>query len=112
MFTAIGCLGLLAAPTAGIWVWVILLGVGAGGAVILAFARFAVLRHARWIHEFPISTAQSFGYGVAAVGPVLIGLLHDSTGGWAVPLIVMTALSGVGLIAGLLASRDRHVRAD
>ena len=36
---------------------------------------------------------QSIGYLIAAIGPFGFGLLHDATGGWTVPLLVLTALS-------------------
>ena len=35
---------------------------------------------------------QSTGYLLAAIGPFGVGVLHDATGGWTVPLLVLTAL--------------------
>ncbi len=35
---------------------------------------------------------QSCGYLVAAAGPFAVGLVHDATGGWTAPLLLMTAL--------------------
>ncbi|SET81033.1 MFS transporter, CP family, cyanate transporter [Salinibacillus kushneri] len=53
--------------------------------------------------------AQSFGYLLAAIGPLLIGLLFDITKTWTVPLLVMLivvlVLTGFGIGAG----RDKYV---
>ena len=52
---------------------------------------------------------QSTGYLIAVPGPLLIGVLYQHSGGWDVPLSVMTGLM-VGQIAlGVLAGRDRVV---
>jgi cyanate permease len=53
--------------------------------------------------------AQGFGYLLAGAGPVAIGTLHAASGGWTVPLAVLTVLLVPQLIAGVLASRERHV---
>jgi CP family cyanate transporter-like MFS transporter len=31
---------------------------------------------------------QGIGYAIGAVGPIVIGLVHDATGGWGIPLVV------------------------
>jgi CP family cyanate transporter-like MFS transporter len=36
--------------------------------------------------------AQCLGYLVAAAGPLLLGALHDLTGGWEVPTAVLVAV--------------------
>ena len=36
---------------------------------------------------------QSTGYLIAVIGPFLIGVVHDATGGWTWPLVLLTALS-------------------
>jgi len=53
--------------------------------------------------------AQGVGYILAIPGPVLVGFLHDRTGGWRVPLALMIALMLPQLVAGLAAGRDRQV---
>jgi CP family cyanate transporter-like MFS transporter len=53
--------------------------------------------------------AQSVGYLIASTGPVGIGVLHDVTGGWTVPMLALTVILVPLLIAGLGASRDRHI---
>lgn len=53
--------------------------------------------------------SQSLGYALAAVGPFGVGLLHDLTGAWTIPLIVLLCLMlGQGYF-GALAGRDRTI---
>ena len=53
---------------------------------------------------------QALGYLVAAVGPVLFGVLHDVTGSWRVPLAVLVGVAAVHALIGLRAGRDAHVK--
>jgi MFS transporter, CP family, cyanate transporter len=53
--------------------------------------------------------SQSTGYLVAAIGPFGIGVLHDATGGWTVPLLVLTALSVPLFAVGLYVGKPAHI---
>jgi CP family cyanate transporter-like MFS transporter len=53
---------------------------------------------------------QAIGYLLAACGPVLFGSLHDSTGGWRVPLLVLVGVAAAHTLIGLRAGRDAHVK--
>ncbi len=44
---------------------------------------------------------QGFGYAVAAVGPVSLGALHEATGAWTLPLLIVLAALAVFGVAGL-----------
>ncbi len=90
------------APMAALWVSV--LGFVLGGAFGLALL-LLVLRAADAETATELSgMAQSVGYLVAAGGPAVFGLLHDLTGGWAAPLVLLAsalvAKTAVGLRAG------------
>ncbi len=52
---------------------------------------------------------QSLGYAIAAVFPLLVGLLHDTTAGWQLPLAVVMAVLVVSIPAGLVAGRRRTI---
>jgi CP family cyanate transporter-like MFS transporter len=52
---------------------------------------------------------QSVGYLLSAVGPFGVGLLHDSTGGWTVPLVALTSLSVPLLLLGMYVGRPAHL---
>jgi CP family cyanate transporter-like MFS transporter len=105
----IGYLGLIAAPVSLAYLWLTILGVGQGMAISLALG-FIVARAPDVHHTAHLSTmAQSAGYLIASTGPVGIGVLHDVTGGWTVPMLTLTVILIPLLIAGLGASRDRHI---
>jgi CP family cyanate transporter-like MFS transporter len=53
--------------------------------------------------------AQTVGYMIASLGPLLMGAVHDATAGWAVPLALLAALTTVQAIAGLWAGRAAFV---
>ena len=106
---AIGYLGLIAAPVSLAYLWLTILGVGQGMAISLALG-FIVARAPDVHHTAHLSTmAQSVGYLIASAGPVGIGVLHDVTGGWTVPMLTLTVILIPLLVAGLGASRDRHI---
>lgn len=50
--------------------------------------------------------AQCVGYLMAAAGPLLLGQLHDWTGGWTAPLLITAAISVAGAFTGMLAGRN------
>ena len=52
---------------------------------------------------------QSAGYLLAAVGPFTVGLLHDASGGWTLPLWFLISLSVPQVVAGLYAARPAYV---
>jgi CP family cyanate transporter-like MFS transporter len=52
---------------------------------------------------------QSTGYLLAAVGPFGIGVLHEATDGWTVPLLVLLALSVPLFAVGLHVGRPAHL---
>ncbi|QOS80827.1 MFS transporter [Paenibacillus sp. JNUCC31] len=92
-----------------ITVGVALAGVGAGASFGLV-TMFFVLRTADARQAASLSgMAQSFGYMLAAVGPLLFGVLHDWTKGWTLPLLVQVIVAIVLLIAGIKASKNRVI---
>lgn len=55
------------------------------------------------------SVSQGVGYTIASVGPFLTGALHQVTGSFTVPLIIMSPIGIVTLIAGYFATRQVYV---
>lgn len=109
---AAGFVGLIAAPDAGAWIWMTLLGLGQGGAISLSLS-YIVWRSPDAQHTTALSTmAQGVGYLLAGLGPLGFGLLHASTGGRTVPLGTLVVLLIVQLLTGIVASRPRHVLGD
>jgi CP family cyanate transporter-like MFS transporter len=48
---------------------------------------------------------QGIGYGLACVGPLLIGVLHDLGGGWGGSYLFLYVTLGVLLVSGIVACR-------
>ncbi|WP_042222399.1 CynX/NimT family MFS transporter [Oceanobacillus manasiensis] len=53
--------------------------------------------------------AQSLGYLLAAVGPLLIGLLYDLTHSWSIPLLFLIGVSSCVVLFGMGAGRNKYV---
>jgi CP family cyanate transporter-like MFS transporter len=106
-FAAAGLVGLLVAPTALPLLWILLLGIGQGAAFPLGLS-LVVLRT-----EDPAVTArlsamvQSGGYLLAALGPFLVGALHDLTESWTASLTLLLVLLVPQLVCGYAAGRAR-----
>jgi CP family cyanate transporter-like MFS transporter len=106
---AVAIAGLLLAP-AGAFVWVALFGVGQGAAIALALT-LIVLRSPDPARTAQLSgMAQTIGYSLAAAGPLALGALHDASGGWELPLVVLLAATAPLVAAGIGAGRDLTVR--
>jgi MFS transporter, CP family, cyanate transporter len=106
----VAVLGLLLAPGAAP-LWVPVFALGQGGSFALALT-LIVLRSpdARRSAELSGMT-QAIGYCLAALGPLLVGVLHDAEGGWTAPLLFLLALAAAMLVAGWGAGRARQVPA-
>lgn len=105
---AVGLLGLLVVPGSEV-VWVLLLG-GAQSAALGVALTLVGLRAPDAGRAAQLSgMAQSVGYVLAAAGPFAVGLLHDLTAGWTVPLLLLLGLLAVQGVVGVLAGRDRLV---
>lgn len=97
--------GLLVAPVAAPYLWVVLLGIGQGGVFPLALTLF-VLRAANGAETAALSVlAQSVAYVVAAMGPLAMGVARDRTGTWTAAIIILLACLGVQLVSGLSAGK-------
>ncbi len=104
----IGYLGLIFAPVSGAWIWAVLVGTGA--AVFPVVLTLIGLRARTSEGTAALSGfTQSVGYLIAALGPFGMGVLYSATGGWTVPLAVLTGLTVLQLGAGLLVARPSYI---
>jgi MFS transporter, CP family, cyanate transporter len=92
-------------------VWSGTVGLSQGVGVTLALSMFALRARDAGQAAALSGMGQSLGYLLAAVGPVLFGVLHDAMAGWSGPLIMLAALIGVQALVALGAGRDRLVGA-
>ena len=99
-----GDLGLLLAPAAAPWLWAALTGLGP-----LLFPLCLTLINLRTrTHGGAIALSgftQGLGYAFGATGPLVVGVLHQVSGGWTWPLIFLTATAFAAIAAGVVAAR-------
>ncbi len=105
----LGILGLFSSHFVIIIISAILFGVGCGSGFSLSMMFFTL--RTKNAHEAAklSGMAQSFGYLLAAFGPVIAGWIHDLTGNWTTPLFLLLFLAGIILIAGTLAGRKKTI---
>lgn len=104
----VGLAGLLLFPTAALPLWVAIFGLTAimfPLSLVLLSIRARTPESAVALSGF----VQSIGYAIAAVFPLLVGLLHDTSGGWQVPLLVVAGVLVVSVPAGIIAGRRRTI---
>lgn len=102
--SGIGTLGVLLAPRAALG-WMLVLGIGSGPALIMALS-FMGLRAAGPRAAASLSLmAQSLGYLMAALGPLVFGLVHDLSGGWTWPMLLVVGCTFGMVACGLGAGR-------
>lgn len=103
-----GYAGLYFAPAAGAWVWAVLLGVS-NCAFPLALTMVGMrARTGAGVAQLS-AFAQSTGYLISIPGPLLVGVLYQHSGGWGLPIALMTALMVPQMAVGVLAGRNRTV---
>lgn len=98
--------GLYFAPMAAPVLWVVILGLGPSTfpmALTLINLRTRTQEGSAALSGF----AQGVGYAVACVGPLLFGVLHTATGGWAAGLGLLSVVAVVMLLGAWQACKPR-----
>lgn len=106
---ATGLTGILVSPQLS-WLWVPVLGLATGGAFPLAITMISLRSPDPMTTARLSGMAQTIGYLLAGVGPLAVGLLHDLTGAWHVPLLLLLALVVPQTACALAAARPVPVR--
>lgn len=100
-----GLVGLMLAPLPELlWLWMTLFGM-VGLLFPLALVLISIRSRTPQSAVLLSSFVQSTGYVLAAIFPLLVGILHDATGGWTVPLIAVAAVLVITFPAGIIAGR-------
>jgi MFS transporter, CP family, cyanate transporter len=107
--TAAGLVGAFFGPASLAYGFTVLLGLGQGATLGLGIfntmARAPDPATAASLSAF----VQGIGYLISSCGPLAIGFLHDATGNWTLPGVVLLAVCVVTVIVGWLAGRARTV---
>ncbi|MEK3889072.1 CynX/NimT family MFS transporter [Bacillus sp. FSL K6-3431] len=111
-FFMIGFGGILIGGVALIPLWMIFLGIAGGSAFGLAMMFFTLRTNTPHEAAELSGMAQSFGYSLAAIGPVLFGFLHDVTYGWTIPLSLFFIATVALFISGMRAGKKEFVVAE
>lgn len=106
---AAGFIGLVCTDSP-VTLWAIMIMIGPGASISLALL-FMVLRSPSTAVTSQVSgMAQSIGYIVAALGPILIGALHDATDSWKLAMGVLGLVVIPQALSTLVAARDVKMR--
>lgn len=91
-----------------VWLWVALFGI-VGVMFPLALVLISIRSRTPESAVALSSFVQSAGYIIAAGFPLLIGVLHDVSGAWTVPLLVIVGVLVVSIPFGVIAGRRRTI---
>jgi CP family cyanate transporter-like MFS transporter len=98
--------GLLAAPGLAV-LWAAIAGLGQGASLVAALTLISFGGRTPSETTRLSGMAQSFGYLLAAAGPVAAGVLAERTGAWEATLVMIIGLGVLQTAAGAAAGRER-----
>ncbi|MEO6501799.1 MAG: MFS transporter [Jatrophihabitantaceae bacterium] len=101
-------LGMLTAPVAGAWLWMLLGGIS-GGMFPLALTMIGLRSR-----QYPTTAAlsafvQGIGYLLAGTGPLLVGVLLAVSDSWTWPLVLLILAALASAAAGWYAARPQFI---
>ncbi|WP_328702317.1 CynX/NimT family MFS transporter [Alicyclobacillus suci] len=105
----IGYVGLISGLNALNGLWIVLIGVAGGAVFSLALSFLGLRTHTSDEAAKLSGMAQSVGYLLAAIGPILIGFLHTALHSWFVPLVILAIAIVLLFIFGMGAGRNAYI---
>ncbi|MCW3842920.1 MFS transporter [Micromonospora yasonensis] len=108
VFSAASYLGLAVAPHGPAPLWVLLLALGQGAFPLILTTIGLRARTSEGTVALS-AFAQSTGYVIAALGPLLVGILYEVTGGWTAPIGFLLVALAVQTTAGMVIARPRYI---
>lgn len=100
--------GMLLSPSWSL-LWLILAGLGAGASLVISLTLFNLRTRDHRQASKLSGMAQCVGYGLAALGPLCFGMLHDASGNWMIPLLMLLVVTVIQMVMALLAGRAHHI---
>lgn len=110
-FAVVALLGLLFAPLSTVWVWAVLQGIGQGGLIAAAMTAIVLRSRDPHVAAHLSGMAQCVGYLLAAIGPLVVGVIRAATGSFAGSALLFIGLGLVAAWNGWRAGRAAHVEA-
>jgi CP family cyanate transporter-like MFS transporter len=98
-------LGLLFAPLSTVWLWAVLQGIGQGGLIAAAMTTIVLRSRDPDVAAHLSGMAQCVGYLLAAIGPLIVGLIRGWTGSFSWCAVLFVALGLGAAINGWKAGR-------
>ena len=108
---AVGYAGLALSPASVPVVWAVVTGL-APAAFPLSLALVNLRSRTSQGSAALSGFAQGVGYTVAGLGPLVVGVLRESTGGWGAPIAFLGVTLVVQVVGGVVVCRPRMVEDD
>ena len=89
--------------------WMVFLGFAGGASFGLVLMLFSLRTKTAYDAAELSGFAQSIGYLVAAIGPVLFGYVHDLTNSWSFPLLLFILISVLLFFASFISANNRTI---
>ncbi|AOF88729.1 MFS transporter [Sinorhizobium sp. RAC02] len=110
-FAVVALLGLLFAPLWSVWIWAVLQGIGQGGLIAVAMTVIVLRTRDPHVAAHLSGMAQCVGYLLAAIGPLIVGLIRGWTGSFAWSAVLFVLLGLGAALNGWFAGRALYVNA-
>lgn len=111
LLASLSLIMLLFAPVSTLWFWALLQGIGQGGLFAMAMTVIVLRSSDSHVAAHLSGMAQGVGYVLAAVGPLLVGVLHSLSGGYEASGWLFGALGLAAAFNGWGAGRAELVKA-
>lgn len=105
VLNVIGVLGVSYLSTDLAWLWSGLMGIGCSAIFTLSMILFSLRTYTTNQSSELSGMAQAVGYLIAFFGPLGTGWLHEATGNWDVPLLIMLILMVINVVIAWMVSR-------
>lgn len=106
----VALLGMLFAPLSTIWFWAVLQGIGQGGLIAVALTIIVLRSGDSHVAAHLSGMAQCVGYLLAAVGPLLVGVIRSWTGSFSATAVLFVFLGLASAVNGWFAGQRKTVQ--
>ena len=105
VLNVVGVLGITYLSTDLAWLWSGIMGLGCSAIFTLSMMLFSLRTYTTNQSSELSGMAQAVGYIIAFFGPLGTGWLHEATGNWDLPLLIMLILMIINVAIAWLVSR-------